>query len=288
MLVKTQGLVKTYGKHIAVNNLNVSIEKGSFTAILGPNGAGKSSTIQMLIGLSQPDAGKVIYTQEAKIGVVFQNSVLDDMLSVKENLQIRACQYKKVAPQKIEELVDKLGLTHFINQAYGSLSGGQKRRVDIARALLNSPDILFLDEPTTGLDIQTRQAIWDLLNQLQQKDQLTIVLTTHYLDEADSADMVYIVDHGQVIAQGTASLIKEKYAKNILKLQSKQINSLLDCLRDASLIEQVRENEVILRPETAELAMDILSHCRDFIHNFEFRPGTMDDAFMTLTGREVR
>lgn len=288
MLVKTQGLVKTYGKHIAVNNLNVSIEKGSFTAILGPNGAGKSSTIQMLIGLSQPDAGKVIYTQEAKIGVVFQNSVLDDMLSVKENLQIRACQYKKVAPQKIEELVDKLGLTHFINQAYGSLSGGQKRRVDIARALLNSPDILFLDEPTTGLDIQTRQAIWDLLNQLQQKDQLTIVLTTHYLDEADSADMVYIVDHGQVIAQGTASLIKEKYAKNILKLQSKQINSLLDCLRDASLIEQVRENEVILRPETAELAMDILSHCRDFIHNFEFRPGTMDDAFMTLTVREVR
>lgn len=288
MLVKTQGLVKTYGKHIAVNNLNVSIEKGSFTAILGPNGAGKSSTIQMLIGLSQPDAGKVIYTQEAKIGVVFQNSVLDDMLSVKENLQIRARQYKKVAPQKIEELVDKLGLTHFINQAYGSLSGGQKRRVDIARALLNSPDILFLDEPTTGLDIQTRQAIWDLLNQLQQKDQLTIVLTTHYLDEADSADMVYIVDHGQVIAQGTASLIKEKYAKNILKLQSNQINSLLDCLRDASLIEQVRENEVILRPETAELAMDILSHCRDFIHNFEFRPGTMDDAFMTLTGREVR
>ncbi|MGT2949424.1 ABC transporter ATP-binding protein [Streptococcus devriesei] len=288
MLVKTQGLVKTYGKHIAVNNLNVSIEKGSFTAILGPNGAGKSSTIQMLIGLSQPDAGKVIYTQEAKIGVVFQNSVLDDMLSVKENLQIRARQYKKVAPQKIEELVDKLGLTHFINQAYGSLSGGQKRRVDIARALLNSPDILFLDEPTTGLDIQTRQAIWDLLNQLQQKDQLTIVLTTHYLDEADSADMVYIVDHGQVIAQGTASLIKEKYAKNILKLQSNQINSLLDCLRDASLIEQVRGNEVILRPETAELAMDILSHCRDFIHNFEFRPGTMDDAFMTLTGREVR
>lgn len=288
MLVKTQGLVKTYGKHIAVNNLNVTIEKGSFTAILGPNGAGKSSTIQMLIGLSQPDAGKVIYTQEAKIGVVFQNSVLDDMLSVKENLQIRACQYKKVAPQKIEELVDKLGLTHFINQAYGSLSGGQKRRVDIARALLNSPDILFLDEPTTGLDIQTRQAIWDLLNQLQQKDQLTIVLTTHYLDEADSADMVYIVDHGQVIAQGTASLIKEKYAKNILKLQSNQINSLLDCLRDASLIEQVRGNEVILRPETAELAMDILSHCRDFIHNFEFRPGTMDDAFMTLTGREVR
>lgn len=288
MLLTTQNLVKTYGKHIAVNNLNVDIKKGSFTAILGPNGAGKSSTIQMLIGLSQPDAGRVIYTQKAKIGVVFQNSVLDDMLTVRENLHIRARQYKDMAPKRIEELADKLGLTPFIDQAYGSLSGGQKRRVDIARALLNNPDILFLDEPTTGLDIQTRQAIWDLLNQLQERDKMTIVLTTHYLDEADSADMVYIVDHGQVIAQGTASFIKGKYAQNILKLHSEQMNNLLDHLRDDSLIEQVGENEVILRPETAELAMDILSSCRGLIHNFEFRSGTMDDAFMTLTGREVR
>ena len=288
MILKTQDLTKTYGQHIAVNHVNLEIEKGSFTAILGPNGAGKSSTIQMLIGLSQPDSGSVHYAQEIKIGVVFQNSVLDEMLTVKENLQIRACQYKQVASGKVEELIDELGLTNFSHQQYGSLSGGQKRRVDIARALLNNPDILFLDEPTTGLDIQTREAIWDLLNLLQEKQKMTVVLTTHYLDEADSADQVYIVDHGQIIAQGTANQIKGKYAKNILKLQTGNIDSLLDYLRDDSLIEKVNEGEIILKPETAQSALDIINDCRDLIDNFEFRSGTMDDAFIALTGREVR
>ena len=288
MILITQDLTKTYGQHIAVNHVNLEIEKGSFTAILGPNGAGKSSTIQMLIGLLQPDSGSVHYAQEIKIGVVFQNSVLDEMLTVKENLQIRACQYKQVASGKVEELIDQLGLTNFSHQQYGSLSGGQKRRVDIARALLNNPDILFLDEPTTGLDIQTREAIWDLLNLLQEKQKMTVVLTTHYLDEADSADQVYIVDHGQIIAQGTANQIKGKYAKNILKLQTGNIDSLLDYLRDDSLIEKVNEGEIILKPETAQSALDIINDCRDLIDNFEFRSGTMDDAFIALTGREVR
>lgn len=288
MILKTQDLTKTYGQHIAVNHVNLEIEKGSFTAILGPNGAGKSSTIQMLIGLLQPDSGSVHYAQEIKIGVVFQNSVLDEMLTVKENLQIRACQYKQVASGKVEELIDQLGLTNFSHQQYGSLSGGQKRRVDIARALLNNPDILFLDEPTTGLDIQTREAIWDLLNLLQEKQKMTVVLTTHYLDEADSADQVYIVDHGQIIAQGTANQIKGKYAKNILKLQTGNIDPLLDYLRDDSLIEKVNEGEIILKPKTAQSALDIINDCRDLIDNFEFRSGTMDDAFIALTGREVR
>ena len=288
MILKTQDLTKTYGQHIAVNHVNLEIEKGSFTAILGPNGAGKSSTIQMLIGLLQPDSGSVHYAQEIKIGVVFQNSVLDEMLTVKENLQIRACQYKQVASGKVEELIDQLGLTNFSHQQYGSLSGGQKRRVDIARALLNNPDIRFLDEPTTGLDIQTREAIWDLLNLLQEKQKMTVVLTTHYLDEADSADQVYIVDHGQIIAQGTANQIKGKYAKNILKLQTGNIDPLLDYLRDDSLIEKVNEGEIILKPETAQSALDIINDCRDLIDNFEFRSGTMDDAFIALTGREVR
>ncbi|EMC02883.1 ABC transporter ATP-binding protein [Streptococcus mutans] len=288
MILKTQDLTKTYDQRIAVNHVNLEIEKGSFTAILGPNGAGKSSTIQMLIGLLQPDSGSVHYAQEIKIGVVFQNSVLDEMLTVKENLQIRACQYKQVASGKVEELIDQLGLTNFSHQQYGSLSGGQKRRVDIARALLNNPDILFLDEPTTGLDIQTREAIWDLLNLLQEKQKMTVVLTTHYLDEADSADQVYIVDHGQIIAQGTANQIKGKYAKNILKLQTGNIDPLLDYLRDDSLIEKVNEGEIILKPETAQSALDIINDCRDLIDNFEFRSGTMDDAFIALTGREVR
>ena len=208
MLVQVKNLTKVYGDKVAVNKLDIQIERGSFTAILGPNGAGKSTTIQMLIGLLQPTSGQITYAEQTKLGVVFQNSVLDANLTVVENLQIRAKQYKQVKTGKIEQLIEQLGLTSFAKQRYGTLSGGQKRRVDIARALLNSPDLLFLDEPTTGLDIQTRESIWKLLKDLQQKENMTVVLTTHYLNEADDADKIYIVDHGQVIAQGSADQIK--------------------------------------------------------------------------------
>ena len=179
MLVQVKNLTKVYGDKVAVNGLNLEIESGSFTAILGPNGAGKSTTIQMLIGLLQPTSGQIIYAEQTKLGVVFQNSVLDANLTVVENLRIRAKQYKQVETGKIEQLIEQLGLASFAKQGYGTLSGGQKRRVDIARALLNSPDLLFLDEPTTGLDIQTRESIWKLLKDLQQKEKMTVVLITH-------------------------------------------------------------------------------------------------------------
>ena len=218
MLVQVKNLTKVYGDKVAVNGLNLEIEAGSFTAILGPNGAGKSTTIQMLIGLLQPTSGQIIYAEQTKLGVVFQNSVLDANLTVVENLRIRAKQYKQVETGKIEQLIEQLGLASFAKQRYGTLSGGQKRRVDIARALLNSPDLLFLDEPTTGLDIQTRESIWKLLKDLQQKEKMTVVLTTHYLNEADDADKIYIVDHGQVIAQGSADQIKGRYARNVLRI----------------------------------------------------------------------
>ena len=172
----------------------------------------------MLIGLKQPTQGEIIYEHGTKIGVVFQTSVLDEMLTVRENLTIRARQYKGLKPNRVSDLIDRLGLSAFQKQKYGTLSGGQKRRVDIARALLHSPDLLFLDEPTTGLDIQTRKSIWDLLYQLQREEGMTVVLTTHYLDEADEADQIYIVDHGKMIAQGSALDIKSQYAKNILKI----------------------------------------------------------------------
>ena len=148
-MLETSNLTKVYGNQVAVNNLNVAIEAGSFTALLGPNGAGKSTTIQMLIGLLRPTSGQVRYRKNIKLGVVFQNSVLDDRLTVQENLEIRAKQYREVEKGAIGRLTQQLGLTSFVNQPYGTLSGGQKRRVDIARALLQNPDILFLDEPTT-------------------------------------------------------------------------------------------------------------------------------------------
>ena len=288
MLVETKNLSKVYGDKVAVNDLNIQIERGSFTAILGPNGAGKSTTIQMLIGLLQPTSGQICYAEKLRLGVVFQNSVLDARLTVLENLTIRAKQYKEMPTGRIERLVSQLGLSAFAKQPYGTLSGGQKRRVDIARALLNSPDLLFLDEPTTGLDIQTRESIWSLLKQIQKEEQMTIVLTTHYLNEADDADKIYIVDHGQVIAQGSADQIKERYARNVLRILTSDSEDLKVALQTRCEWEQGKENEFLFYPETTQEALTLLSQLSSYIEQFEFQPGTMDDAFMALTGREVR
>lgn len=287
MILQAKGLTKNYGDHIAVRNINLEFKKGSFNAILGPNGAGKSTTISMLIGLKRATNGQIIYAPKTRIGVVFQVSVLDEKLTVKENLAIRAQQYKGIKGGRVEDLINQLGLTAFQKQLYGTLSGGQKRRVDIARALLSNPDILFLDEPTTGLDIQTRKSIWDLLYRLQRDEGMTIILTTHYLDEADEADQLYIIDHGKVIAQGSAAEIKSEYASNLLKIcfKDKQVEKFLP---KNMPVEKENEFEYSLYPKSQLEAIDYLTQVREKIASFEFRPGTMDDAFIALTGREVR
>ena len=288
MILQAKNISKRYGNHLAVNNIHLQFEKGTFNAILGPNGAGKSTTISILIGLKQPTQGEIIYEPGTKIGVVFQTSVLDEMLTVRENLTIRARQYKGLKPNRVSDLIDRLGLSAFQKQKYGTLSGGQKRRVDIARALLHGPDLLFLDEPTTGLDIQTRKSIWDLLYQLQREEGMTVVLTTHYLDEADEADQIYIVDHGKVIAQGSALDIKSQYAKNILKIRFKERQQIESLKVSGMSVEQQGQLEYVLQPESEREAIDYLVQVRDKLAHFEFRPGTMDDAFIALTGREVR
>ncbi|MBZ2109947.1 ABC transporter ATP-binding protein [Streptococcus infantis] len=287
MILQAKGLTKNYGDHTAVKDINLEFKKGSFNAILGPNGAGKSTTISMLIGLKRATNGQIIYAPNTRIGVVFQASVLDEKLTVKENLTIRAQQYKGTKGGRVEDLINQLGLTAFQKQLYGTLSGGQKRRVDIARALLSNPDILFLDEPTTGLDIQTRKSIWDLLYRLQRYEGMTIILTTHYLDEADEADQLYIIDNGKVIAQGSAAEIKSEYASNLLKIyfKDKQVEKFLP---KNMPVEKENEFEYSLYPENQLEAIDYLTQVREKIAGFEFRPGTMDDAFIALTGREVR
>ena len=288
MILQAKNISKRYRNHLAVDNIQLQFKRGTFNAILGPNGAGKSTTISMLIGLKQPTQGEIIYESGTKIGVVFQTSVLDEMLTVRENLAIRARQYKGLKPNRVSDLIGRLGLSAFQKQRYGTLSGGQKRRVDIARALLSQPDILFLDEPTTGLDIQTRKSIWDLLYQLQREEGMTVVLTTHYLDEADEADQIYIVDHGKVIAQGSALDIKSQYAKNILKIRFKERQQIESLKSSGVSVEQQGQLEYIFQPESEREAIDYLVQVRDKIAHFEFRPGTMDDAFIALTGREVR
>ncbi|MFS9067280.1 ABC transporter ATP-binding protein [Streptococcus timonensis] len=287
MILQAKGLTKNYGNHTAVKDINLEFKKGSFNAILGPNGAGKSTTISMLIGLKRATNGQIIYAPNTRIGVVFQASVLDEKLTVKENLAIRAQQYKGIKGGRVEDLINQLGLTAFQKQLYGTLSGGQRRRVDIARALLSNPDILFLDEPTTGLDIQTRKSIWDLLYRLQRDEGMTIILTTHYLDEADEADQLYIIDHGKVIAQGSAAEIKSEYASNLLKIcfKDKQMEKFLP---KNMPVEKENEFEYSLYPKSQLEAIDYLTQVREKIASFEFRPGTMDDAFIALTGREVR
>lgn len=288
MILQAKNISKRYGNHLAVDHIHLQFEKGTFNAILGPNGAGKSTTISMLIGLKEPTQGDIIYEPGTKIGVVFQTSVLDEMLTVRENLTIRARQYKGLKPNRVADLIDRLGLSAFQKQKYGTLSGGQKRRVDIARALLHGPDLLFLDEPTTGLDIQTRKSIWDLLYQLQREEGMTVVLTTHYLDEADEADQIYIVDHGKMIAQGSALDIKSQYAKNILKIRFKERQQIESLKSSGMSVEQQSQLEYIFQPESEREAIDYLVQVRDKLAHFEFRPGTMDDAFIALTGREVR
>lgn len=287
MILQAKGLTKNYGNHTAVKDINLEFKKGSFNAILGPNGAGKSTTISMLIGLKRATNGQIIYAPNTRIGVVFQASVLDEKLTVKENLAIRAQQYKGIKGGRVEDLINQLGLTAFQKQLYGTLSGGQRRRVDIARALLSNPDILFLDEPTTGLDIQTRKSIWDLLYRLQRDEGMTIILTTHYLDEADEADQLYIIDHGKVIAQGSAAEIKSEYASNLLKIcfKDKQMEKFLP---KNMPVEKENEFEYSLYLKSQLEAIDYLTQVREKIASFEFRPGTMDDAFIALTGREVR
>ena len=288
MILQAKNISKRYGNHLAVDNIHLQFKRGTFNAILGPNGAGKSTTISMLIGLKQSTQGDIIYEPGTKIGVVFQTSVLDEMLTVRENLTIRARQYKGLKPNRVSDLIDRLGLSAFQKQKYGTLSGGQKRRVDIARALLHGPDLLFLDEPTTGLDIQTRKSIWDLLYQLQREEGMTVVLTTHYLDEADEADQIYIVDHGKVIAQGSALDIKSQYAKNIFKIRFKEIQQIESLKTSGMSVEQQSQLEYVFQPDSEREAIDYLAKVRDKIAHFEFRPGTMDDAFIALTGREVR
>ncbi|MGO3499809.1 ABC transporter ATP-binding protein [Leuconostoc falkenbergense] len=288
MILKTINLTQKYGNHIAVDGININIEKGSLTAVLGPNGAGKSTTMRMLTGIRKPSSGDIIYAPNTTIGVVFQNSVLDDQLTVKENLMIRAKQYRQVGLKQVDILIHDLGLTQFAGQLYGTLSGGQKRRVDIARALLNSPDILFLDEPTTGLDIQTRLAIWQLLYDLQQNRQLTIVLTTLYLDEADHAQQVYIVDHGQIIASGSADEIKQRYASNQLTLFCPNAKQLNETLSPDMVSRVMNEHELLIKTANITEAISLITQHQSILTNFEYRLGTMDDAFVALTGKEMR
>jgi len=289
MLLTVKDLTKKFNHKLIVNNINLSLNKGDLVAFLGPNGAGKSTTINMLTGIIAPTAGVIELNglkptdakYHEKIGVVFQNSVLDDELTVIQNLKIRLGMYH----QKRSDLnywIEKFQLQDILNQKYQILSGGQRRRVDIVRALLPHPEILFLDEPTTGLDIQTRKLIWKVLNELRQETQLTIVLTTHYLEEAEIANFVYVIDHGQIIAADTVGELKQKFAQNVLSIELKQVNKIPNEMKKYSIHKINGRIEVFIKEQDA---IKLLEQLNSSINNFEYRQGNMDDIFLNLTSR---
>lgn len=283
MLIETYNLTKKYGKKLALNKVDLKVDRGQLVAYLGTNGAGKSTTINILIGLLKPTSGTITYAKDLKIGVVFQNSVLDDVLSVKDNLNLRAQMYHDISKNWLEQLIDLIGIRKFLNQKYGTLSGGQKRRVDIARALIDRPDILFLDEPTTGLDLQTRIVIWNLLQKLQKEQGLTIFLTTHYLEEAENADQMYILENGQVLANGSAHEIKNKYApsKLVIKLnENQQLTTAYPII--------AKDKHIELNGLNKDEAITLLHQNQAKIKSFEYRQGSIDDAFINIAGKELQ
>ena len=283
MLIETQELTKKFGDKIAVNKANIQIKRGQLVAYLGTNGAGKSTTINMLTGLLKPTSGIISKVSNLKIGVVFQNSVLDNALTVKDNLYLRAQMYRNYSPDWLEHLIVLIDIKEFLNQKFGTLSGGQKRRVDIARALICKPDLLFLDEPTTGLDIQTRIVIWNLLTKLQQQQNLTIFLTTHYLEEAENADQMYILENGQILASGSAAEIKTEFAPNKLILT---VNDT-EILQAKQKVIQFSHNQVEIDSLSPQEAIGILKINQENIIDFSYRKGTINDAFLQITGKEI-
>jgi len=300
-VIEVEKLTKAYGAVKAVNGISFSVEEGSLFAFLGPNGAGKSTTVDILCTILPPDGGKVtvdglslgrdnIAIRE-KIGVVFQDSVLDRRLTVAENLSIRGSFYGlrgKALADAVKNAAEAAGTGEFLTRPYGKLSGGQRRRADIARALIGSPRVLFLDEPTTGLDPQTRQAVWQTVSRLCRETGMTVFLTTHYMEEAQNADRVVILDNGVIAAEGTPVSLRRRYASDRLTLLSAKPELLA-----AALTEQgrafTRETDKFLLPLESTLeALPVIEAVKPLLTGFEVTEGTMDDAFIGVTGKEIR
>lgn len=287
-LIETKNLTKQYNKNTVVNNLSIKIPAGKLTAYLGTNGAGKSTTIRMLTKTLSASSGQIIYNkviEDLKIGVVFQNSVLDTELSILDNLLLRGSMYKKITKNDILQLMNETGIASFSKKKYGQLSGGMRRKVDITRALINQPDILFLDEPTTGLDPQSRKDIWKLLNSWKQKG-LAIFLTTHYLEEAEAADYIYILEKGSILEEGTSYDLKEKYNQPTLHLKTNNIAELKQQLASYIILkEDTFSIDIMIKNK--ENLIPLLNTIKNLITDFSYKPIDMTDVFLKITGRKI-
>ncbi len=294
-------LKKAYGEIQAVKGIDFYVETGTFFAFLGPNGAGKSTTIQILCTLLRPDSGRVEINGlevgrddadiRSSIGVVFQESLLDPMLTVQENLLTRGGFYGlsgKKLKSAVSRAAETAGVTEFMSRPYGKLSGGQRRRADIARALINTPKLLFLDEPTTGLDPQTRKTIWDTVRMIQKESGMTVFLTTHYMEEAEKADYITIIDHGMISAKGTPAELKEKYSSDFLKINAADLEKLTQALELEHTSYRLESGCVSISLHSTLEAIPIIKKIESHIRNFQVINGTMNDVFIQITGEGIR
>lgn len=295
-IISIEHLNKHFGEVKAVQDLSFCVKTGELFAFLGINGAGKSTTINIICGQLSKNSGHVEIdgadldhdTDRIKrdLGVVFQNSVLDAALSVYDNLESRAALYGILGQdfkKRLSELSALLGFEDLLKRPVGKLSGGQRRRIDIARALLHKPKILILDEPTTGLDPQTRKTIWNIIDRLRSQESLTVFLTTHYMEEAAEADYVVIIDSGKIVAKGTPLQLKNTYTGDFITLYGiseaavKTLGVAYEPLRDAYRLAV---------PDTAAATALIVKHPEVF-KDYEITKGKMDDVFLAVTGKAL-
>lgn len=300
-VVKVNHLMKQFKEVKAVNDISFQIEKGELFGFLGVNGAGKSTTINMLCtqyaqtsGTAEICGYRLGKDNEAirrKIGVVRQNNCLDMRLSVKENLLVRGSLYERdrtKLKKNLSDVCEIMGLSDVYGRRYAKLSGGQKRRCEIAGALLHVPEVLFLDEPTTGLDPATRKAVWESVEKLRQELKMTVFLTTHYMEEAARASNIAILDAGQIKEQGTPFYLKERYAKDKLRLipAERKEGELLNALTAENLSFQKKEEYIVLTVKDSMQAIPLLQKYANLLVGFEMLQGTMDDVFLNITGKE--
>ena len=295
-IIEIDHLSKRFGEVQAVKDLSFRVKEGELFAFLGVNGAGKSTTINILCGQLPKDAGSVRIDGKSldeepdaikrSLGVVFQNSALDKDLTVRENLQSRAALYGihgKDFRERLTELAELLDFKDLVKRPLGKLSGGQRRRIDIARALLHRPRILILDEPTTGLDPQTRNTLWRAIGELRAREGMTVFLTTHYMEEAADADFVVILDHGQIAAEGTPLSLKNTYTGDYITLygveegEVRKLDTPYEAIRDAFRV---------LVPNTAA-ATELILKFPEIFRDYEITKGKMDDVFLAVTGKKL-